>query len=147
MNIKIKQFAYKIQHKYLTYNNLTILVALIISFGFIWSSFGAIEKNYELEKQIGQKNKEMKLDQLQVDNLGLENKYYQTDEYKELAARKQLGLAKAGETILILPVNTTKASNIDKSLSTINSSQNEVKESNFAKWINFFSGETAKKAN
>jgi hypothetical protein len=38
-------------------------------------------------------------------NTDLKNKYLQTDEYLELAARQNLGLAAPGEKVLIVPKN------------------------------------------
>jgi hypothetical protein len=43
--------------------------------------------------------------QLQNGNTNLQNKYYQTDQYLELSARQNLGLAAPGEQVMIVPKN------------------------------------------
>jgi len=139
MNIKIKQYIYKVRHNYMTVNNMIIVIALFVALGFVWGSLNAMQKNYGLQKDLDEKQKELTIDQLENKNLQLEGLYYQTDEYKELAARRDVGLAKNGEKLLILPNNTDLALQIDKKTSNTVSRQttNQKNESNIQKWINF----------
>jgi hypothetical protein len=118
---------------------MIIVIALFVALGFVWGSLNAMQKNYGLQKDLDEKQKELTIDQLENKNLQLEGLYYQTDEYKELAARRDVGLAKNGEKLLILPNNTDLALQIDKKTSNTVSRQttNQKNESNIQKWINF----------
>ncbi|HEX5394860.1 MAG TPA: septum formation initiator family protein, partial [Candidatus Saccharimonadales bacterium] len=62
-----------------------------------------VQNNYQLQKQISvlkQQNDVLKLTNQTTD---LQSQYYETDEYLELAARQNLGLAAPGETVLLVP--------------------------------------------
>lgn len=76
-----------------------LAVALLIS----WSGIKVIETNYRLQKEIAQAQQKNEVRKLENRNLELENKYFETDEYLELEARKNFGLAAPGETVLVVP--------------------------------------------
>jgi len=75
------------------------VVALLVS----WSSVGVIQQNFTLQQQIAQLENEITIQQLENTNLELRNEYYNTDQYLELQARRQFGLAAPGETVLTVP--------------------------------------------
>lgn len=68
-----------------------------------WSGVKAIQANYELQKKIVHLEQEVEINRLENENLKLENKYLETDEFLELAARRQFGKAAPGETLYIVP--------------------------------------------
>lgn len=75
------------------------VIALLVS----WSSIGVIQQNFTLQQQIAQLEGEIAIQNLENANLELRNEYYNTDQYLELQARRQFGLAAPGETVLLVP--------------------------------------------
>lgn len=77
-------------------------------FGFLvllvsYSGVNVIQTNFELQKQVAKLQQENTVSELENTNLKLRNQYYDTDEYRELVARKQYGKALPGETLLLIP--------------------------------------------
>ena len=141
MKTAIRKFLYTARHEYLTYNNLVLLAALLIAAGWAWGSLQVMQRNYSLQREVDYKKKELQLAELQKDNLRLENKYYQTDEYKELALRESLGLVMPGEKLLVLPENSDAAKAADTTASTTGTSTTTTqKTSNIEQWLNFLFG-------
>jgi cell division protein FtsB len=113
-----------------------VIIVLLIS----WSGVKAIQTNYGLQKQalaIAQQNS---LQQLQNNNLKLQNEYYNSNQYLELSARQNFGLAAPGEKEIVVPKNV--ALSYAPSLPTISSSgviaQQPKTERNVQAWVNFF---------
>ena len=145
-NINIRKFIYTIRHKYLTFNNLVILTAFLIALGWVWGSLGVMQRNYSLQKEVDQKRRQLQLAELQKDSLELQKRFYQTNEYKELAARESLGLVMPGEKLLILPKNSEAAKKAD---APVVAASAPVKEStsNLEQWLNFLFGGYSKSLN
>ena len=115
------------------------IVALLVS----WSGIKSIQTNYELQKQISVAKQQNEVTQLENDNIKLRNEYYKTDEFLELAARRQFGLAAPGEKVYIVP-KTVALGNI-KDQSTVATEQQQGQEkskpfylNNLEAWFNFF---------
>ncbi|MDR0957067.1 MAG: septum formation initiator family protein [Candidatus Nomurabacteria bacterium] len=119
--------------KYLTFNNILLLAATVLALYWAWSTIGALNRNYELEQQLGQAQLETEVLELQNENLKLEQSYYQTDEYLELQSRSLLNKSKEGEHLVILPKTETA-----KESETAKTSSDD--ESNFEKWMDFLFG-------
>lgn len=104
-----------------------------------------MQRNYLMQRQLTEKELQLKLVKLQVENLELEKAYYQTDEYKDLSARTNMGLATNGESVLILPPNSEMASKIEDKISispnVLLQYTAKVDESNFSQWKKFLFGE------
>ncbi len=139
--INIRKFIYHVRHKYVTFNNLVILTAFLIAAGWVWGSLQVMQRNYGLQKEVDYKKRELQLSELQKDNLELQKRYYQTNEYKELAAREALGLVMPGEKVLILPANSQSAIDADKQKVT-STAQAPLQDtsSNLEQWLNFLFG-------
>jgi cell division protein FtsB len=80
----------------------------LIAFGAIailvtWSGVNVLQQNFTLQQQIAQLDQEIAIQKLENRNLELRNEYYNTDQYLELQARRQFGLAAPGETVLLVP--------------------------------------------
>lgn len=112
------------------------VIVLLIS----WSGVKAIQANYELQKKIARLEQEVEINQLENDNLRLENKYLETDEFLELAARRQFGRAAPGETLYIVPkrvamtyITQPPAETIEKA-----SSKKPSYQENLEAWSGFF---------
>lgn len=137
-NRNIQKTIYALRHKYLTFNNVIIAVAFVIAAGWVWGSLEVMQRNYSLQKEVDFKRRQLELTQLQKDSLALQNRYYQTDEYRELAARQSLGLVRPGERVLILPANSeaAKAADAPKQVAAVQ----QDTSSNFEQWLNFLFG-------
>ncbi len=115
------------------------VIALIVS----WNGLKAIQSNYEFQKQIARLEQQNEVSKLENDNLKLKNEYYNTDEFLELSARRQFGLAAPGEKAYLIPdkvakanvVNTAKAA---KPKVVLRVGDKPGYQKNFQAWINFF---------
>ena len=136
--INTRKIIYTIRHKYLTLNNVVIVVAFIIAASWVWGSLGVMQRNYNLQKEVDYKKRQLELTELQKTSLELQQRYYQTSEYQELAAREALGLVQPGESVLILPENSQAAKSAD--IATVTSTQVVDQTSNLEQWVNFLFG-------
>ena len=146
--ININKIIYVIRHKYLTFNNLVILTAFLIAAGWVWGSLQVMQRNYGLQKEVDYKKRQLQLAQLQKESLELQKRYYETDEYKELAARESLGLVLPGEKVLILPDNSEAVKQADAKKSGPSAvSVPQDRTSNLEQWLNFLFGGYSKSIN
>ncbi len=136
--INIRRLIYTARHKYLTLNNVVILVAFLIAASWVWGSLGMMQRNYSLQKEVDIKKRQLTLVELQRDSLELQKRYYQTAEYQELAVRESLGLVRPGERVLMLPENSQAAKNADKTTTVATVAITQT--SNLEQWINFLFG-------
>jgi cell division protein FtsL len=83
--------------------NLVLYVFALMVMAITWSGVRTVQNNYNLQKQIAVLNQQNTLLQLENGNAKLQNKYLQTDQYLDLAARQNLGLAAPGEKVLVVP--------------------------------------------
>ncbi len=114
------------------------ILVLLVS----WSAIGVIQTNYQLQKQISQLQQQNEVYQLQNNNLGLTNQYFNTDQYLELQARRQFGKAIPGETLVLVPKSVALAHTVD--LPSGSASQKSAAvidkpfyQKNFEAWMNF----------
>jgi len=145
--INIRKYIYAFRHKYLTFNNVVILVAFLIAAGWVWGSLQVMQRNFALQKEVDYKRRQLELTQLQRDSLELQKRFYQTDEYKELAARETLGLVMPGEHLIVLPANSQAAIDSDKSSATTVAVVPVKVTSNLEQWLNFLFGGNSKSIN
>lgn len=115
------------------------IIALLVT----WSGIKAVQTNYELQKQISVLDQETQVQQLENQNLELQNQYLNTDQFLELAARRQFGLAAPGEKLILIPKNVAMAHTTDLSSKTPNAKavatvHKPAYQRNFQAWINFF---------
>lgn len=137
-NINIQKIIYRLKNRYLTLNNVVILVAFVIAASWIWGSLGMMQRNYTLQKEVDYQKRQLQLTELQRDNLALQKNYYETAEYQELAVRESLGLVRPGEKALILPPNSEAAKAVDAPATVTPTAS--VQASNIEQWINFLFG-------
>lgn len=138
---KLRRLYRHLLHRYGTLNNAVIAVAFLIAASWAWSSVGVMEKNYRLQQELDLDSQRLELVKLQVENLRYEQKYYQTNEYKELSVRQHLGLASPGEKVLILPANSAAA--IEYGTAAPQKTSPAPKKSNFAQWMEFLRGSSS----
>ncbi|MFZ1242822.1 MAG: hypothetical protein WAQ22_01625 [Candidatus Saccharimonas sp.] len=140
---QIRHIWYKIRHDYLQLNAIVLAVALLIAAYWAWESVSRMQLNYTQQRAIDAKQRELKLTELETETLQYQKNYYESDEYKDLAAREKLGLAAPGEKVLILPKNSLAASEPTEEKVV---SAKTTTASNFEQWIDFLFGGTAKNA-
>lgn len=126
---------------------LALISFAVIAVLVAYSSVGVLQKNYELEKKISSLKQKNNVAKLENENQKLRNKYYESDEYAELTARRQLGVAKEGEKLYLIPRSTAEASSIDVAPIVETVPEAEVLKSKYQRnvegWIKFFKGESA----
>lgn len=91
---------------YFTYANAVLAIAFLLAISWVWGTIEALQQNFLLERQVTQLEHTVELDEIEVQLLEHEQRYYESDEYLELAAREHFGRAAPGEKMLILPENT-----------------------------------------
>lgn len=120
-----------------------LLLFLVVVLLIAWSGVKAIDTNYGLQKQISQIQQQNDVQQLANENLKLQNDYYNTPQYLELAARKDFGLAAPGETVLIVPravalAHTVDLPKHDTKVSVTKKVNQPGYQRNFNAWMDFF---------
>lgn len=140
INTKIKRATYKIRHQYLTINNVVLVVALMIAAGWVWGSLNMMSRNYQLQRELSDKKRQLAKTQIDVDNKRLEQKYFKTDEFLELSARQSLNLVRPGEKVLVLQAPSAELQQKIDTENTPTKPNNDLKDSNLDQWINFLFG-------
>jgi cell division protein FtsB len=117
---------------------LFLVVVLLIS----WSGLKVIDTNYRLQQQIAQLEQQTEVHRLSNINTKLQNDYYQTDQYLEITARQNFGLAKPGETLLNVSSDVALRHTVDlpdeeKIETKKTTSKQPAYQRNFQAWINF----------
>jgi cell division protein FtsB len=117
---------------------LFIVIVLLVS----WSGIKTIQTNYGLQKQIAALNQQNSLRKLENSNLALQNEYFKSRQYLELAARQNFGLAMPGEKEVIVPPSVALSYTADLPEEKPALIETEHKptslEKHFTKWIDFF---------
>lgn len=113
-----------------------------------WSGVKTLQTNYELQKQISTLKQQNNVLYLKNQNSALENQYLESNEFLDLAARQDLGLAAPGERVLLIP-KAVAMKYVDSNLSSvsgtapgvINVNDNRSKVSkNLEDWRDFLLG-------
>jgi cell division protein FtsB len=123
--------------------NIALYIFCIIVLAIAWSGVRTMQNNYELQRKISALKQQNNVLQLQNENAGLQNKYYQTDEYLDLAARQDLGLASPGEKVLLIP-KSVALKYVDQSVDSKPPAASPEQQSeiikNFEAWRDFLLG-------
>lgn len=141
---RYRRLAYYVKHRYMTLNNVVIAIAAVVAIAWAWGSVSMMQRNYQLQRRVDDKQRELTITELEVQTLEYQKRYYASAEYQELSARENLGLANPGEKVLNLPPNTDWAKNYDNTSSTQTASTARVKPSNPEQWIDFLLGNNVK---
>ena len=130
---------------YGTMNNIVVAVALLVATSWVWGSISVMQTNFTAQKMVDSQKRQLLLTQLQVDTLKYQQNYYNSDEYKDLAARQNLGLVTPGEKVLILPANSAAVQQQDKVDTAREAAVTPAdgSTSNVSQWLDFFSGRDA----
>ncbi len=131
-----RRFLFKLKHEYLIADNIILFVAVALSALFTFYSVTAMSRNWELANRVATADRNRTLLKLEVETMELENEYYKSDEYQELAARHFQNKKLEGEDMIYLPANSDYAKNKHKNNEiAINQNLN-----NFAQWMKFLFG-------
>lgn len=95
--------------------NIALYVFALIALAITWSGVKTVQNNYQLQNKIDALGQQNDVLRLQNETTFLGNKYLESDQYLELAARQNFGLAAPGEKVLLVPQNIA-ARYVDKSL-------------------------------
>ncbi len=139
----IQKHAKHYWRQYGTMNNIVIAVALLVAAGWAWGSVATMQRNFALQKDYEAQLRQLELLQLQVKTLEYEQNYYRTNEFKDYAARRDLGLANKGEKELILPPNSASVLKKESTNDTAPLSATHEEFGNLEQWFNFLSGRSA----
>ena len=139
LKTKLRKAFYWLKHDLLVFDNIVLIVAAICCLIWTWGAISSMTRNWALAEEVVARQHEKALLELEVETLELENEYYLSAEYQELAARKYQGKMLAGETMIYLPDNSEAAKNKHK--------DNDPSEatpfseaSNFMQWMTFLFG-------
>ena len=115
---------------------LFVVVVLLVT----WSGVKAIDANYTLEKQIATLQTQNNVQQLENSNIQLQNNYYESNQYLELSARQNFGLAAPGEKELLVPQNVALSYTVALPKTQVSSTNDHEPwyERNVQAWITFF---------
>lgn len=129
--------------------NIGLYVFGLVVVAIAWSGAKTVQNNYALQKQIATLKQQNAVLQLQNENTALQNEYYKTDQFLELSARQNLGLAASGEQVMIVP-KSVAMSYIDPKLAKSTEQSNDsppdkrpVYVKNLESWRDFLLGRRA----
>ena len=132
--MKFRKFRYNFRHGFLTIENVVLLSSILFCLFCTYRSIEAMNRNWELSENLRKAEKSLELKKVEIETAELENAYYRTDEYQELAARKFANKQLEGENMVYMPENSEAARN--KHVNEVATLEDEKKEySNFEKWM------------
>ncbi len=132
--MKFRKFRYSFKHDFLTIENVVLMFSILFCLFCTYRSIEAMNRNWELLENLRMAEKNLELKKIEIETAELENAYYETDEYKELAARKFANKQLDGENMVYMPENSETARN--KHANEVATVVEEKKEySNFEKWM------------
>lgn len=131
-----RRLGYRIKH-WFSQERAIFLVGVGLCLIWTWGAISAMSRNWELEQRLIARQNELSLLQLEIESLELENQYYASEEYQELAARDLRNKVADGETLIYLPVNSDFAKHKHENIIV----KEEVEEpTNFEQWMSFIFG-------
>ena len=130
---RIRQFNYRARRDWFTVNNVVLVVALVLCASWAWASVTTMTRNWELERKLEARQLAQAKMELEIATMELEQEYYQTEEYQELAARAKQGLMLPGETMVVLPENSREA----REKYALPEVVAEEEQGNFEVWMSF----------
>ena len=113
------------------------VLALLVT----WSGVKSIQTNYTLQKQIAALKQQNNVQKLENTNLSLQNQYFNSDQYLELAARQNFGLAAPGEKEVIVPQSVAMAYTVNMPTTNqdiVVTPPQAAYQKNFQSWVDFF---------
>ena len=137
---RARKIRYRFKHEWLAPENLVLAGAAVVCLVCTWGAINSMTRNWELAQDLMNRQREKALLELEVETLELENAYYLSEEYQELAARKYQGKMLPGETMVYLPENSEKAKTKHLDTDYQSSEDSFTNMSNFEQWMKFLFG-------
>lgn len=136
----MRKLQYWLTHDFLTLDRVVMVIAVVCCLMWTWGSIDSMTRNWSLAQELMNRQREKALLELEVETLELENEYYESTEYKELAARKYQGKMLPGETMIYLPDNSEAAINKHKTSTEEDATIATATMSNLEQWLAFLFG-------
>lgn len=140
LTTKFRKGIYWLKHDLLIFDNVIIIIAATFCLAWTWGSIAAMTRNWSLSQEVLEYQREKSLLELEVEMLELENEYYRSNEYQELAARKYQNKKLPGEVMVYLPANSDAARAKHQSSATQEVISETEERTNFQQWIAFLFG-------
>jgi cell division protein FtsB len=141
MDIKIYQkkaseFAQRLNDLHFVGQLVFVVIVLLIS----WSGIKTIQTNYSLQKKISTLKQNNQVQKLKNTNLSLQNNYFNSNQYIDLSARQNFGLASPGEKEVIVPKDVALSFTVDLPNDTAlpAASKQPSYQRHFQSWEDFF---------
>ena len=136
LEVKARRLKAKFRQEILTPEKFILVLAPLFLGLCLLGSISNLSRNWSLQQEVNSKEAELAYLKLETDNYELENQYYASEEYQELAARRLQNKQFPGETLVYLPKNTESARRKhQKTTSAEQDIRNE--KTNFDQWMSF----------
>lgn len=83
-------------------NQIVRIVGIVIAGSLIWQTVKVVQRNYTLQQQVDRLSDEVAVLELQNQRLKFDIEYFKTNEYLELAARREFNKKAVGEKVVAL---------------------------------------------
>lgn len=115
-----------------------IVLSIIPFILILWlvGSITNLSRNWGLQQEVNERKAELAYLELQVDSYELENQYYSSEEYQELAARRLQNKIFKGETLVYLPPNSERVKRRHRD-ATDEEKRIKNEKTNFDQWLSF----------
>ena len=133
LGANFRRLKYKLKHCFWSVENVVLALAVVMCLVWTYQSIEAMSRNWELIERLNADRKTLELLAVEVETAELENDYYASEEYRELAARRFANKQLPGELMVYLPENSETAKNKHKEVKTL--AEEEKNYSNFEKWM------------
>lgn len=140
LKTKLRQLSYKTKYDYLTFDNVVLAIAGVLCLAWTWGSISSTSRNWELAQTVAERQRELSLMQLESETLELENDYYKSPEYQELAARRLANKKLPGENMIYLSENSEAAKAKHQAEITTPAETVADDRSNLEQWLIFLFG-------
>ena len=127
----LRKLKYRLKHGFFSIENVVLLIAIVMCLTWTYQSIEAMSRNWELTDRLNTDKKSLELLKVEVEAAELENEYYTTNEYQELAARRLANKQLPGENMVALPENSEATKNKHKVVAVV---KEEKEYSNVEKW-------------
>ncbi|MEO5498886.1 MAG: hypothetical protein ABIR46_00090 [Candidatus Saccharimonadales bacterium] len=132
----MRQYLHRYRH-YLTIQNATVLLAFVVTLGWVWGTVQTLQRNFTYQQQVDALEETLELESLRNENLRFQQTYFRSDEFLELSARQRLGKASPGEKLIILPDSRNIVDTVEPGDQAVT---RNLPVSNLAQWLRFFFG-------
>jgi tRNA(Glu) U13 pseudouridine synthase TruD len=136
LEAKVRRLKAKLTQEILAPERVVLFAIPVMIVFFMIGTISSLMRNWELQQEIIERKTTLAYLKVQVENDELENDYYASEEYQELAARKLQNKKQKGETMIALPKNSDEAKNKHKE----NTAEEKAilnEKTNFDQWMTF----------